>query len=301
MKPPLIDGSLLIDNSSLERFTTCPRSAEYYIVRKRESADPKTALEFGKAIHEALAVRYADPEPNYVDSAMESRQIERLAKSFEGIEIPEGEFRTYDRAVQMLQEYNKRYPMEPFKVLKTKDGKPAVELSFAVPLGMADNIPIVWTGRIDLIVEWDGQVWIGDHKTTSMLGANYFSEFYNSAQMSGYIWAASKLLGIPVRGVFINALANRRPTKTGTPIEFARDRIYYLPENVEEWATNTLTICSDFIHNCDRDYFPQHMKWCVNKYGKCPYFDVCTLPPEQRATMLGSNLFKDVTWSPLND
>ncbi len=45
---------LVLDNSSLEKFTTCPKSAEYYLVAEREAQARNSALVFGGAIHAGL-------------------------------------------------------------------------------------------------------------------------------------------------------------------------------------------------------------------------------------------------------
>lgn len=237
---------------------------------------------------------------------LESAQARLIQQAYESVEIPEGEFRTAERAIEMCKKYNAHYPIESFEVVK-KDGQPLVELPFAAPLGKIRlrgdfdvEVPVIWTGRIDMVIRVSEQLFVLDHKTTSMLGATYFSEFYNSNQMKGYIWYVQQALKTPVSGAFINALANRKPTKTGVAIEFARDKIYYDSTVIEEWPKNVLSICSNFLNQCEDDYFPMHEKWCVAKYGKCPYFEVCTLSPDQRPIMLNSGMYQNVTWNPLN-
>lgn len=296
---PLLDGCLCLSSSTLEKFTTCPRSAKYYLIDKKVPTDTKSSLLFGRFIHKALEYRYAN-DGQLASSDIERGQLDLLGKLFANYVAPEGDFRTYDRAVQMVQEYNKSYSFEPFEVVRLADGKPATEIPFLLPLGTIDGIPVMWKGIIDLIITIEYQHWVVDHKTTSVLGANYFAEFYLSAQGLGYIWAAQLLLKQVFRGLMINVLANRKPTKTGVAIEFARDKIFYNPDNVEEWTNNTLQIASDLIRCCERGFFPQHMKWCVGKYGKCPYYDVCTLERSQRQTMLESGMFKDVEPSPID-
>jgi hypothetical protein len=39
---------------------------------------------------------------------------------------------------------------------------------------------------------------------------------------------------------------------------------------------------------------------CFDKYGQCPYYDVCTLEDiKVRHRLLMSEAYQDVTWSPL--
>ena len=47
-----------------------------------------------------------------------------------------------------------------------------------------------------------------------------------------------------------------------------------------------------------RNEMPMKTKMCTF-FGKCAYYDVCYLPPEQRQTLLESNLFEENHWTPL--
>lgn len=323
MNLPLIDNCLFLDNTTLEKFTTCPRSAEYYTIHKRDINRSSDATNYGSAIHEALAA-------HYIGSDLPSQHAALLKWFASNPQTSDDCWRTPDLAVELVTKYNKNYPGEVFEVIKTDEGKPMVELPFAIPLGkvayeaivegfyidhfgnrtkyttgIAKNfepreITIVWTGRIDALVCENNMTFVLDHKTTSQMGAGYFDEFENSSQMLGYMWAAQHLLKSKVHGVIINALCTRKPTKTGKGIEFQRNRIFPDSDRITEWHHDTLTIVSDFIMMAQRNYFPMHRKWCVGKYGKCPYYDVCTLPASQREQFIASDLYKDVTWSPLN-
>jgi len=103
----LRDGALFIDNSTLEKIITCPRSAFYYFVIKRELQGRKDSLNFGSGMHAGMAVRYTDFFTyGYNDSDSVDRQVAAIVKHFE--ENPQdGEtFRTVDRAIDMLLKYH---------------------------------------------------------------------------------------------------------------------------------------------------------------------------------------------------
>lgn len=304
----LIDGAFIIDNSNFEYITTCPRSALYHILRRRKSAGHKAALNFGGAVHAGLEIRYKSQEAiALVTEATYSKQCEAVMSYLETHPIRDDEFRTGTFATDVLRAYNTTYISEPFKLLHDASDSPLVELSFAVPIGEVLGIPCVWAGKVDLAIQWEGRYWVLDHKTTSILGATYFNQYYNSNQMIGYCWALERLIGKNVAGALVNVLAIRRPTKTGKSIEFVRQRFEYPSSRIEEWQSNTLGIIENFFHECNKevkdesDRFPMHTNWCVGKYGMCPYFDVCTVPTSQKETMLMSGLYDDVTWSPLKE
>lgn len=296
--PFLTAGSLFIDNTSLEMFTTCPRQAQFYIVKKREKASNSGAKNFGSAMHLSLEkLRKGFDEPLVKE--------EILQYFTTNPQDPE-EWRTPDLALKTFSLYCKNYPFDNFVILKDPKGTLMVELPFAIPIGSvtmanAATVPIVWTGKIDLLVACEGKTFVWDYKTTSMLGTQFFDEFANSSQMLGYAWAAQHILEKPVAGVIVDALCNRKPSKTGNATQFDRQAIYFTQDRISEWTHNTLAICSDFLSHASRDFFPMHTKWCVAKYGKCQFFDVCTSPIEQREFILGTDLYKNVTWSPLGD
>jgi len=294
----LIDNSLFIDNSTLETFTTCPRAAFYQLGLKRTISRKKAALGFGGAVHKILEQRYlrgTNPLLGEDPKLCLQAGLDILKDSA----IDPEDFRTPDYLIEVWDKYQAKYPVETFEVV---DG--FVEKEFAIPLGVVYagslEVPVVWTGRIDAIIGDRDLYRVLDHKTTTMMGPSYFEEFNISSQMMGYTWAASHLLGREINGVLINAIALRKPTKTGKGIEFERMHVYITPENLVEWRNNTLYVIGDLLRYWAQNYFPMHTKQCVGKYGRCQYYDVCTLPQSQRLTMLNTNLYEKTSWNALS-
>lgn len=206
-----------------------------------------------------------------------------------------------------------------------------VELSFAIPLftwkqeyhtnsddydeTIPFEIPVIYTGKIDLPVVLDGQLWILDHKTTSMLGGGFFDSLKKSAQQRGYVWAFEQLTGKQLSGFIINAIRTKEPPlyvkDEGTKGKkssvdwwqesLQREKFYTRPENLVEWKTNTIALISEFFYHYQQGLFPMKTSWCCGKYGKCQYFDVCDLAEKDRGLYLESGLFQDNDWSPLKE
>jgi hypothetical protein len=317
----LIDGCLFIDNSSLQQFMTCPRAASYNLVAKRQLNKTRPALIFGGALHKALEVRYRKGGA-IVTSQTQEEQIVALAKAFRGVDIPPDDHRQLDYAVETIGKYNNTYKVDNFKPIDIPNFGLGIEVPFALPLftvelaeparflnvtkdGIVEvelsSIPVVYTGRIDMFATRGSETIIVDHKSSSIGGAEFFDEFYISAQFKGYRWAAQQLSGRRVDGVVINALIVRKPTKAGWSGEFLRNTIYYDDSHIEEWKESTMHVISDFLHNYSRQYYPMHTMWCKGKYGRCEYFDICQLPPSSREVLIDSGLYKDITWSPLHE
>lgn len=308
-------ATFFIDNSSTERFDTCARSAELYLSKRKEGNTDKPALAFGKIIHKCLEHRYRNLGVG--TQSLVHDLIDIAQREFSKYTPPDGDYRNFAMAVDTIRHYADTYPFEPFE-LATLDDRPAVEIPFAVPLcsinidhpmAMWDGdtvvtrhittIHVVWKGKIDMAVRLNSKLYGLDHKTTSMMGPSYFNDFILSGQIYGYSWALEKLLGELPYGFLINALGIRAPTKTGKKLEFTRYTVLIQQELIDEWYTDTTHKLADFFEMARRGYFPKQTKWCAGKYGMCEYHSVCTLTGPIRDTMLGTNLFKPVTWDPL--
>lgn len=201
-----------------------------------------------------------------------------------------------------------------------------VELSFAVKLfdytnkfdqTLPSTIPIYFSGRIDLPILRDKKdFFILDHKTTSMFGPTTFDAFKMSAQLKGYCWAFEQATGQKCRGYGVNAIRVSEPPKYVTeggsfrgksksPEQWwdeSLQREWYLlnPGELDEWKTNIIIQIEKFFWHYSKQHFSKDTVMCVGKYGRCPYFEVCSLYPEtDRGAFLSSGLFKDDVWTPL--
>lgn len=315
---PLIDGAFFIDNSSLELLTTCPRSMEYSRLFRRVSAGIKPSLNFGSAVHLALEWRYRNCKNECPDALEESEQGRLLSQFFLENPPPEDEFRNLNWAVEIVKHYNQVYQVEPFNVLVDDEGKPMVEMPFALKLfdykvnvkgshyDETQVIPVYYSGRIDLPVMWDNLLTVIDHKTTSVLGDYFFKDQRVSPQQFGYVWAFEQITGMKVAQFCINAIRTREaPQKPKGGMDawwlenFQRHKEFVMPHHLDEWKNNTIALVEEFFWHYERSFFPQKKKWCCGKFGLCPYYEVCDLPPSQRSLMLESAMFADNNWSPL--
>lgn len=330
---PLQHGALFFDNSFLESFQGCDRQTLYKQLRRRHLAAARPALNFGTAIHRALDLRYSrfgsDLPSNPLDlSSYKDDRASMLLEYFSKNPNPEDDFRNVNWAVEVLQQYDERYNLEPF-TLVLRDGKPVVEQAFAIPFALynrlshillpweqswvlealtdEEHIPIIFTGRIDLPVEWSGDRFIMDHKTTSILGESFWDQYRMSAQPVGYCWAWHKATGEMPKGFAINAIRVRPlPGKpVGGPSKwweesFQRNREYIFDRHLVEWHSNTLSQLDQFFYNVRKDVWPMKRLWCVGKFGKCQFYDVCISAPEDREVLLGSDNYLDYEWSPLD-
>lgn len=297
---PLVDGdTLMMDNSTLEKLTTCPRNAEYSVIQKLRGNTERVALRFGGIAHKCLETRYRAASAMYAQTPeVESVMVSVAEREFSAWTPPEDDFRNLDRMVDLIKNYGITYPFEDFEIIKTPDGKPAIEVPFAFPLGTVGGIKIVWIGKMDLIYTLNNGLYLMDHKTASM--ATNMDEFLISHQFYGYAWAAEQLFSRLVTGIMVNRMVCRKPTKTGIPFTFERKYIPVSRFLLDEWKTDCLHIIADFIEMARRGYFPKHTMWCTGKFGTCEFHKVCTLDSNaQRDVLLQSGEYTKNTWTPL--
>lgn len=334
---PLLDGdTLVLDNSTLELFQTCPRAALYGICLRKKGSGDRPALKFGGITHKVLETRYRSAAPMLEQTPeVQSTMLSVAEAEFSTYTPPIDDFRNLDRMVDLIHRYGQAYPFEPFEIARFSDGRPLIEVPFAVPLGeirvdaemcvqpmlrnpdgdivkngqpsvrKISTIRILFTGRIDLAYLYNSGLYILDHKTASM--ATNMAEFEIAHQFYGYTNATEELLGREVAGIVINRIVCRKPSRTGEPFTFERKLIPVQRGLVSEWKTDILHIIADFVEMVRRQYMPKHTQWCVAKFGPCQFHRVCTLGDTadalspQRKMMLESGEFEDNTWSPLKE
>lgn len=331
---------LVIDNSSIETFTTCPTYAMYHLVYAREAHARNAALTFGGAVHvgmECIEERegksWKFPYETRVDNVWtETDTAQSVLRYFTENPTPPDEYRTPTCTLEVLAHYRvrKTFPDYQWRVLSDDKGL-LVERAFELPLGVLEvneeiqlphwptsqfvkRIHVAWSGRIDLVVESNFKNRICDHKTTSIAGDQFVQDFQLSNATIGYLWAGQQLWPeLDISGFVLNTIHLKRH-KPGTPLtlkgprggdpplNFFRAYFDYTPERVKQWEENALVLVEDFVHCMVRNFYPMHTKWCFAKYGKCSYHDVCTIDnPTVRLRMLQSDAFKDVTWNPTAD
>jgi len=203
-----------------------------------------------------------------------------------------------------------------------------VEMPFVLPLythfgkvyidKYPSQIQVMYTGRIDLSVSIpDVGIFTNDFKHVGTLGDMFWNGERMSNQHRGYCWAFEQLTGQPVAGFMVTAIRTKEPPqyvlankpfpkggKTQSPDQWwteslVRERKVLVPGELDYWKNNVIDLCEEFFFHYERGYLPMKTKWC-NSYGKCPYFDVCSVPPADQNFMLQSGLYTENTWSPLH-
>lgn len=321
--PDSDDYLLVLDNSSMEKFTTCPRASQYYSVYRREASGSSAALVFGGAVHVGLEQYYL--------GASQEKVISSALKFLQDKPIPVDDYRTPAALADLLIAYIERCDLPDYKLEVVDNGTKLIETAFEVPLGRIEvgakiklpqwqsyrpirYIYLAWSGRMDIIGLAHEQIRVVDHKTSKIDDGNYLKSYLLATQTLGYVWASRQIWPeLDITSFCLNLIRFKQPTGSGPitlpgprggkpALEFSRHYYNYSRDRINEWRENVLAICSDFISNLVRGYFPQHPQWCFGKYGQCQYHHVCSTDERNvRETILNSELYKTVTWDPTNE
>jgi hypothetical protein len=122
--------------------------------------------------------------------------------------------------------------------------------------------------------------------------------------------AANPHLGLPegVKGFLLDAIIVRAPyaestlksaarmAKAKPRNDFKRIRYIYKQWELDEVRANALSWVQSAIEQHTRGAMQRNEHQCAVWFGgRCPYWDVCTMPEAQRAMILSSDLFRDKT------
>jgi len=301
----LRDGVLAIDNSSYTNWDGCDMKGLLAGALRLQPTRGVAPLRFGSAVHAGLEALHR----GY--TLEESIDIANAVALKEKLHEVADERRNQANLEPLLRGYVADYALRPNKFNPVEvNGEPLVETSFSFPLGTVDvlddygqarKITVRWDGKIDMVAFYKEEVWVVDHKTTSVMGERFADDKFRSSQMLGYIWAVRNLtrqLGHKVRGVVINAIAMR---KNG--FDYQTFDLPFPEWKVKEWEIEVLhsieNMLNRFFASLRSGVSTPTREHCVTKYGKCPFFEGCELMPQMRLQYFTNPAnFTVSNWSP---
>jgi hypothetical protein len=195
--------------------------------------------------------------------------------------------KTRENLVRSVVWYLEQFgPNDPATTITLPNGKPAVELSFRFEV----DDGLVLCGHLDRVVEFGGQNYVMDRKTsTSTISSYYFDQYSPDNQMSLYTLAGTVVAQTTMKGVIIDACQ----IAVGFS-RFERAMVYRTESQLTEWLTDTRLYIDQSRRYADRGHWPMNDKSCHN-YGGCKFRQICAMDPRVRETFL-----KEIEVSPWN-
>lgn len=302
-----------INFSSLSLMQECWRKVEYSLLRGLRSNLESPATIFGSAIHKGLEVFYlAKPEERklprkyaetmemigcgaweleWSESALFRAAYAFVARGEQLKHMPAENKRSITTGVWILTHYFDKYLDDPFVVLVDKDG-PFVERKFSMVIHESDRLVIEMFGQIDVALQniHTGMKLPGDHKTTSMLGQQFYQRLKPNAQYTCYSWAANDVFGMDTDAFLVNALQVKEMPKTarGSPPQFARQVTSRSREDYEELRIAIVRSVYNYIANLQTEQWPMTSPGPCSNYGGCQFIDVCAAPQSLRENIISA-------------
>lgn len=308
-------------STTLDLLKTCPRKYQYTVIDGWTGRDESIHLRFGIEYHHALqdyAIARADGASHedairHCVRALHSRVFDwnpdRQSRA--------GKYKNRETIVALVVDYLDHFGADdPAATFILDDGAPAVELKFAfeldwgpnagVTIGQSDNTdvahqPYLLCGHLDRIVDFHDDLYVMDRKTSlSALGSYYMDQWTPSNQMTLYSLAGKVMLNQPVKGVIIDVAQ----VLLEKPNAFARGFAYRTEDQLAEWVTDLRYFLREAEDFATANYWPQNDTAC-NKYGGCPFREVCSASPGVREAYLAARFDRvtnnEAAWNPFYD
>jgi len=300
-----------INSSSLDLLQTCLRKADYILNQKLIYGVENDALCFGTSIHKALEHWYSLPMDQRLlakgdeeqaslyafghaleapeEGALESIRQFCKAKWDVLSHVNENDKRSLHNGIKILKAYFKRYADDGLEVARDAQG-PMIERAVEFEMFADDNLVIRYFGLIDVVLRNSvtGAYLITDHKTTSQLGAEFYSRCKPNPQYTGYVWGARECLGIDTNMFMVNGIQVAK-----TKHEFARQITTRNEEDFMELLQSTHEVTTRWLRALDAKSFPMSSPNPCSMYGGCNYLKVCEVPDSLKQNVINSIWSKD--------
>jgi hypothetical protein len=292
------------DATSLGNYEKCPRYYQFVNLLGYQRKDKSVHLIFGGLYAAALehyfkyvssgmsvddatiaVVRAAMVETWEYDADDKGENIPGSGKPWDSMHST----KTRETLIRSIVWYLDHFKDDEASVLVT-DGVPAVEYSFALPL---DN-DIVWCGHIDKMVEYNGDPYVMDQKTSgSTITSRFFQQFTPDIQMSGYTYAGRVIFNLPVKGVIIDAAQ----IAVGFT-RFERGFVHRTEDQLNQWLDSSMLNILRAREDTADNRFPMNRQSCGN-YGGCDFRDVCSASSSHSKRLLAADFVQRPRWDPL--
>lgn len=292
-RPPFPE---IVDSTIIGSFRSCRRKFELEYLNHWKPKVPSVHLHAGGAYAKGLeTVR----EAYYVhgddaDTAV-AKGLGALLEFYGDFECPMDSAKSAARMAGALEYYFHVWPLDsdPAVPATLPSGGKAIEFSFAEPTDVIHPVtgnPILYTGRMDMMVEYAGGLFGEDDKTTSSLGPSWSKQWDLRSQFTGYCWAAGragmKLNGFLVRGISI----------LKTKYDNA-EAITYRPQwMIDRWYTQLCRDIEDMKRCWEQGYWDYNLDSSCLEYGGCGFRQICITKDPQ--PWLETN-FERRIWNPI--
>ena len=185
--------------SMWQTFRNCRKACEWRYIQELAPLTSAHALTFGSLIHAGLQHWHQQGDMDGMLALVDQQCLRRTQDADVN--------QTWHLARAMLTGYARCYAKERFRIV-------ALEAPFSMSIrnpetGLSSR-SFQLSGKVDGIVEEDGQYYLLEHKTTSTLDGSYLERLWLDMQISLYSHALERIHGVRIAGVIYNVLCKAR-------------------------------------------------------------------------------------------
>lgn len=194
-----MNEKMITTYSMWSKFRNCRKACEWRYLKELVPVERDHNLDLGSVIHACLELwhRHRDLERvlNHINGAYPDRGGEEKQRA------------DWHLATAMMKGYAARYSEEDFEVVeleKTFEG-PIIN-----PATGAASRSFTLAGKVDGIVKKDGQFFLIENKTASLIDSAYLERLWGDFQIITYCWYVEQTLGLRISGIIYNVLAKSK-------------------------------------------------------------------------------------------
>lgn len=314
--PPIVDSTMI------SCFRSCPRKYFYeFVLGLRPpglSIDLHAGACFATAI-ENVYIGFWKDGLTLQEALIKAHAIFALAWGDFQIPAHKNTAKTFDRMWEAVELYFVEWhpASDHIQPYFASDGKPTFEYTFAIPLehcvsndlilaeGNYDprawgqsfpchpsGEPFLYSGRLDMLGEWNGVPVGRDEKTAGQSAGQNWSEKWDlRSQFMGYCWALQQG-GIPVETIAVRGIGILK-----TKIDFAEAMKTYSKDMLARWHEQLRRDLWRLRRCYDEGYFDYNLGDSCTSYGNCVFALPCSVPESEQAQWLSN--YEVRHWNPL--
>lgn len=286
----------VLDSTTMAAFKSCPQKAYLEFMQHWKLRDQSVHLHAGASyatgIEKARVAYYIDGRSPEDALAL---GLQALLTAYGDFECPPESAKSAERTAGALEYYFSQYRLGEDKAIPMTlpGGKKGIEFSFLEPLDIKHPVtgdPILYSGRMDMMCEYEGMKLGEDDKTTSQLGASWPRQWDLRSQFTGYVWGAAKA-GIKLDGFLVRGVSILK-TKYDT-----LQAITYRPQwLIDRWYEQLIRDAQRMIQAWESGYWDWNLDHACAEYGGCPFKSVCQM---RDPTALLQQQFQRRRWDPV--
>lgn len=305
------------DNTRIGDYKKCPRS---YFIRHtlgwtRSGTSKAPALVFGSAWHAGMDAMWGtasrqtgnlDTE-ELVEAAVQGFRIQWEEDGFEyDLSIAEQDS-LLPRTPGIAHEMYYNYADQRGRMLR--DSRViSIEQPLATPFPGLDDTWYV--GRLDKVVEYNGQTIILEHKTTTAYAISgqfqrdYCDSWYAAPQVKGYQFAGT-IYYPKLQSVWVDAALVHKKVHDAfkfIPVSHSWPLLQEWVWDTKEWIVRIQADEKLFEANKELvpGNFPRNEDSCFGKYGTCPFLDICRSVSDPSKLTEVPNGYTAERWEPFD-